>query len=147
MLINQSINLAEKTEKHFQEIGFKDPYSSGSSLLHNLLALSFKDISIKTDQKFRARVWLLEQKINHLVLIVRRIRNLINLPLQEDSMETKNKHYIAIDIESFFYFAYSILNVVARLTPMFYNPKLEGVKSKSFESQRTTQSRARHEAS
>ncbi|MCJ7635243.1 hypothetical protein MUP77_22995 [Candidatus Bathyarchaeota archaeon] len=51
-------------------------------------------------------------------------------------METQNKRYIEIDIESFFHFSYSILNIIAKLTPMFYKPVLQGLKSKDFNPQR-----------
>ena len=115
MLIDDEIEVAEKMEKQYRELGFNDPYG-GNLLLTNLLALSFTNISWQTDQKFRTMVFLLGRKIENLVLIVRRLRNSVNLPLQEGSVETKNKRYIEIDIESFFHFSSSILDTIARLT-------------------------------
>jgi hypothetical protein len=135
MLIDDEIELAEKMEKQDRELGFNDPHG-GNLLLTNLLALSFTNISWQTDQKFRTKVFLLGRKIENLVLIVRRLRNAVSLPLQEGSMETKNKRHIEIDIESFFYFSFSILDNIARLTPIFYKPESEGTKSRSFRLQR-----------
>jgi hypothetical protein len=128
MLIDKIIERIENEENRLKEIGCRDPYAPGISFLY--------DLSLEVDQRFRIKIILLEDKINDLILIVRRLRKAITLPIQERSMETKNMHYIKIDIESFFGFSYSILEIIARLTPIFYKPPLKGLKSGHFREQR-----------
>lgn len=135
MLIDDEIEAAEKQEKKCRELGFNDPYG-GNLLLPNLLSLSSDNIYRYTSQRFKTTVFLLGRKIENLVLIVRRLRDSVNLPLQEGSVETKNKRYIEIDIESFFHISFSTLDIIARLTPHFYKREEKGLKSQSFREQR-----------
>jgi len=136
MIIDDVIRLIEKDERRWRKLGYKDPYGARPSFLVNLMGLDFRDVSWKADQIYRTKIWFLENKINHLIDIVRRLRKALTFPIQEQSLETKNKQYIEIDIESFFHFSYSILEIMARLTPRFYKPPLKGLKSKSFRKQR-----------
>ncbi len=80
MLIDEVIKFAEKQEQKCRDIGFVDPDGFGWSFLQNLF-----EKSMQADNEFRTKVWLMERRINNLVLIVRRLRNELNLPLQEVS--------------------------------------------------------------
>jgi hypothetical protein len=135
MLIDDEIKGAEQMEKQYRELGLKDPYG-GNFPLFDLLKLPSEKIYWHKPHKYRTMVFLLGRKIENLVLIVRRLRDSLNLPLQEGSVETKNKRYIEIDVESFFYLSFSALDIIARLTPNFYKREEESIKSESFEKQK-----------
>ena len=132
MRIDEVIEFSEKQEQKDREIGFADPDGFGWSFLPNLY-----EKSMQADNEFRLKVWLMERRISNLVLLVRRLRDELNLPQREGSSETKNKHYIEIDIDAFLHFSYLILNIVARFTPRFYKDvEREGLKNKGFNDQK-----------
>lgn len=137
MNVDKTIESIEKDERRLRKLGYKDPYGARPSFLFHLMGLDFRDVSWEANQEYRSIIWLLGNKIDHLIDIVRRLRTALTFPIQEQSLMTKNYHYIEIDIESFFHFSYSILEIIAkRLTSRFYKPKLEGLPTKNFRRQR-----------
>jgi hypothetical protein len=131
VLIDEVIDFMEKDENGCKGLGFKDPEGSIPDLLYNV-----KDQLWNKSNNLRTILFLLDYKIKNLILIVQRLREELALPVFEEPFRTKNLHYVEIDIESFLHFSYSLLNVIARVTPEFYRPQLEGLPSKSFRLQR-----------
>ncbi len=106
--------------------------SIGTSFLFDVL----KQMDETTDEKirlvvrefrrYREYVFDIETKANYLLLIVARLRETSKSPFfRPAGVRTKAIDYFLIDLESFFYYAKSILDLVARLTPCFY-PSHEG---------------------
>lgn len=86
--------------------------------------------------KLSSKVLYLNNRITYLALIVRRLRKALDSACKTPMLETIQLRYIEIDIEAFFHIAYSLLNVIARLTPELFEKPIQGLKSESFYEQR-----------
>ena len=131
VLIDEVIDIMEKEENRCKGLGFKDPEVGIPDLLYNVK----KQLWNKSNN-LRTKLFLLDNKIKNLILIVQRLRKELSSPMFEKPFRTKNLQYTEIDIESFLHFSYSLLNVIARLTPEFYNRQLKGLPSDGFRNQR-----------
>ena len=131
MLIDEEIDFMEKEENRLKGLGWKDPEGSNLDLYYNA-----KEQLWNKSDNLRTILFLLDYKIKNLILIVQRLRKELTLPIFEEPFQTRNLHYIEIDIESFLHFSYSLLNVIARVTPEFYNHRPKGLPSESFRLQR-----------
>jgi len=129
MLIDEIIDYMENEEKRLKGVGWKDPSGFSRAFLYKVRLL------IKSNN-LNTILFFLDYKITNLILIVKRLRKELDLPLFEKSLQTKNLRYIEIDVESFFHFSYSLLNIVARLTPLFYKHQTKKLPTKSFNAQR-----------
>jgi len=87
----------------------------------------------KKIERYRECAFHIETKTYHLLLIVRRLREAVKSPFfRAAGVETKTTHYFLIDLESFFYFLQSTLDLVAKLTPYFYPSRKKKYWAKSF---------------
>lgn len=91
---------------------------------------------ISDKNKLSSKVAYLNNRITYLALIVRRLRKAIDSAHKTLQLETMRLRYIEIDIEAFFHISYSLLNLLARLTPEFFEKPIKGLKSGSFYEQR-----------
>jgi hypothetical protein len=83
-------------------------------------------------QRYREYVFHIETKTNYLLLIIIRLRELAKSRFFVSSgVHTKTVDYFLIGLESFFHYAISILDLVARLTPYFYPSAGAGFKKQS----------------
>jgi hypothetical protein len=131
VLIDEILNSMEKDEKNLKGLGWKDPEASRRDLLYKA-----KEQIWNKSNDLRTNLFFLDRKITNLILIVQRLRKELDLPPFEEPFRTKSLQYIEIDIESFFQSSYSLLNLVAGLTPHFYRHPIKGLPHKSFRKQR-----------
>jgi hypothetical protein len=130
MLIDEIIYEMERFEERLKRKGYKDPEGCMRSLLYRISTLN-------KNKKYQLIIFLLEKKIHNYILLVRRLRKELSQPIFEKPFETKNLRYVEIDIEAFLNMTYSLLNIIARLTPSFYeHPARTRVPCKSFNKQR-----------
>ncbi len=132
MLLDKIIKEIENKENSFRTESNKDPSIMLSFLININMYYSGK--SSESSPSFDFKISFLENQINRLILIVRRLRKHAKLS-PVNIQNTKTNAYAEIDIESFFHFTYSILNNIARLTSFFYPSKV-GVKTESFHEQK-----------
>jgi len=91
----------------------------------------------KKTERYREYAFHIETKTYHLLLIVRRLREAVKSPFfRAAGVETKTIHYFLIDLESFFYFLQSTLDLVAKLTPYFYPSGEKKIPHRSFRKMR-----------
>lgn len=112
--------------------------STGTSFLFDILQqmdeAMDKGVRLKNREfrKYREYVFHIETKANYLLLIVTRLRETVKSPFfRASGVRTKTIDYFLIDLESFFYYAVSILDLVARLTLYFYPSAGNDFKKKS----------------
>jgi hypothetical protein len=84
-------------------------------------------------QKYREYIFHIESKVKYLLLIIIRLRILVKSPnFRSSGVQTKTIDYFLIDLESFFHYSVSILDVIAKLTPYFYPSQEKNIGQKSF---------------
>jgi hypothetical protein len=131
--------------KYEDELKVREPDAFvGYSILFDIIDAMNKamnKLGTQPSRRFRdcrEVVFNIDTKVNHLLLIVRRLTGTsLSSSFSVSGAENKVHHYFRIDLEVFFYFAQSILDLAARLTPCFYAPQPRGCKCSSFREHRT----------
>ena len=131
VLINY-IDTSQESQKKMRQKYPSRPIEAGEAFIVFDIVKKFSD-----KKKLRPKVSYLNDRITYLALIVRRLRRALSKASKNTILETIQLRYIEIDIEAFFHIAYSLLNLIARLTPELVDETdKKGIPSKSFYEQR-----------
>ena len=139
MIIDNIIEHMEKLENKLRNDATlsdeirNDSFIKFSFFIH-LVQLGDEGGPFGGNQNFIQKIHFLDDEINRLILIVRRLRDTATLPLLR-LHNTKTQAYAEIDAESFFHTTYLILTQIARLNRHFFKG-IKSFPSNSFDRQK-----------
>ncbi len=132
--IDTLINYIDTSQERARLMRIKHPHERFEPDEVHIMFDIVKKISDK--HKLSSKVLYLNNRITYLALIVRRLRKALDIANKTPELKTIQLRLIEIDIEAFFHISYSLLNVLAKLTPELLDKPVKGLKSESFDKQR-----------